>query len=90
MNLTFIPLASSRSIKILLENGREQWEETAESGEAMVGALDKLFEIAKMDLSSVTSIRVMDEEHSSLLSVYLAHTTKQALHIAAEFQSLRR
>lgn len=90
MRLTLIPLANSRSIKILVTNGRKQWEKIAENGEAVVGALDKVFEIAKIDLRSVRSIRVMAQEHSSLLSLYLAHTTKQALRIAKEFQDLHR
>jgi len=90
MKLTLIPLANSRSIKILLQSDKQQWEETAQNGEAVVQTLDKVFEIAKIDLYSVKSIRVVAQEYSSLISLLLAQTITQALSIAKKFQNLRQ
>lgn len=104
MLLILTPLSHSKAIKIILQKGDITWEDVAPQGEDIAETLDKLFEIAKInkvcsssacggcpiDLRSVKSMCVMAEEHSSLLSVYLAHTTKQALRIAKEFQNLRR
>lgn len=74
----------------MLEGDGKQWEETAQDGEAVVKTLDKIFEIAKIDLHSVKSIRVAAEEHSSLISLFLAQTITQALRIAKKFQDLHR
>ncbi|MBI3334957.1 MAG: hypothetical protein HY001_00455 [Candidatus Portnoybacteria bacterium] len=84
MKLVLSPLANSKAIKLVLEDNatRQQWEEIAPTGDDLVGALDKLLEMANIEITSVETVRVYPEKEASLTSLRLAKTFQQALNIA--------
>lgn len=88
MELILIPLAKSRAMSIIVKDRKTQktWEEIALQGDDIVRALDKIFRIAKINITSLDKIFVLAQKDSSLISFFLAKTVKQSLGIAKSFK----